>query len=108
MRRIIKEPIEVTEETLAVDLIDSVGIGGNFLNETHTATHFRDELFLSPLFSAQPWEQARNQPDLFELNNKANQIAKGLWKRPEQPAISHDKINEINKIVDRNNNKCRP
>ena len=35
-------PIVVDEETLALDVIDSVGPGGNFLLEAHTASHCRD------------------------------------------------------------------
>jgi len=35
-------PIVVDEETLALDVIDSVGPGGNFLLEAHTAGHCRD------------------------------------------------------------------
>ncbi|MHB8870781.1 MAG: trimethylamine methyltransferase family protein [Thermoleophilia bacterium] len=35
-------PIVVDEETLALDVIDAVGPGGNFLLEDHTATHCRD------------------------------------------------------------------
>jgi trimethylamine--corrinoid protein Co-methyltransferase len=33
--------VEVTEETLALDVIDQVGPGGHFLGEDHTLKHFR-------------------------------------------------------------------
>ncbi len=33
--------IEVSEETLALDLIDRIGPGGHYLNEDHTMRHFR-------------------------------------------------------------------
>lgn len=36
----------VDEETLALDVISSVGPGGDFLSEDHTVDHFRTELFL--------------------------------------------------------------
>ena len=41
--------IPVNEETLALDLIDSVGPGGHFLQEDHTMKHFRD-VWYSKLF----------------------------------------------------------
>ena len=44
VRRTLK-PIEVNDETLALDTIRRVGIGGNYLADEHTAHHFRDELF---------------------------------------------------------------
>ncbi len=41
MARIIEEGIEVTEETLAVDVINNVGSGGHYLYEDHTMKWFR-------------------------------------------------------------------
>jgi trimethylamine--corrinoid protein Co-methyltransferase len=35
--------IEVTEETLAVDLIEEVGAGGDFLGQEHTVRYMRSE-----------------------------------------------------------------
>lgn len=43
MSRHISKGIEVNEETLAVDVIDRVGPGGNFLSDDHTMNHFREE-----------------------------------------------------------------
>ena len=37
--------IEVSEDTLALDIIDKVGPGGNFLAEEHTVSHMRSEFF---------------------------------------------------------------
>ena len=37
------------DETLALDLIDRVGPGGHYLQETHTLQHFRD-VWYSNLF----------------------------------------------------------
>ncbi|GBC61409.1 hypothetical protein DENIS_2369 [Desulfonema ishimotonii] len=41
MARHFMEGIEVSEETLAVDIIDKVGPGGHYLQEKHTKNHFR-------------------------------------------------------------------
>lgn len=38
--------VEVSEETLAVDLIESVGPGGNFLAQKHTLNHWRNDYWL--------------------------------------------------------------
>ena len=37
---------EVNDETLAIDVIKRVGIGGNYLNDMHTAKHFRSEFWI--------------------------------------------------------------
>ena len=48
---------EVTDETLAVDVIRAVGHGGSYLSEDHTAKFFRKELFFPKLFRRQSMEQ---------------------------------------------------
>ncbi|GAF94156.1 unnamed protein product [marine sediment metagenome] len=101
VRRCVREPIEVSEETLATALVDSVGPGGNFLTSPHTAEHFRDELFLSPLFGARGWEDARGRPEEFETSAKAEAMARELWKPPEAPVLSDGQIAEIDAIVGR-------
>jgi trimethylamine--corrinoid protein Co-methyltransferase len=46
--RIIKG-VSVTEERIALDIIDKVGPGGHFLNQKHTMKHLREEHFLPKL-----------------------------------------------------------
>ena len=41
--------ISVTDETLAVDIIDKVGPGGHFLNQKHTMKYLKQEHFLPKL-----------------------------------------------------------
>ena len=94
-----KHAIEVSKETLAVDLIHQVGPGGNFLNEMHTAEHFRDEVHLSPLFPAQTWEAARVSAAQFDTVPRATQIAREFWREPERPVLSDDQCREMDKIV---------
>jgi trimethylamine--corrinoid protein Co-methyltransferase len=47
----------VDEETLALDVIQKVGIGGNFLGEAHTRKHFRQELWLPTAFDRRRWDK---------------------------------------------------
>ncbi len=42
--------VEVTPETMALDVIRQVGPGGNYLEADHTLTHFREQFFVSNLF----------------------------------------------------------
>jgi trimethylamine--corrinoid protein Co-methyltransferase len=41
----VLQGIEVTDETLAVDVIEQVGPGGNYLTEAHTVMHMMDEFY---------------------------------------------------------------
>jgi trimethylamine--corrinoid protein Co-methyltransferase len=47
----------VDEETLALDVIKGVGIGGNFLGEEHTHRHFRQELWFPIAFDRRGWDE---------------------------------------------------
>lgn len=51
----MSQGIEVTPETLAVDLIRKVGIGGSYLAQMHTVRHMR-EIFLPLLWDTNPYE----------------------------------------------------
>ena len=104
VRRAVRSPIEVTPETLAVDLVDQIGPGGNFLNEMHTAERFRDEMHLSPLFPAQTWEAARAHPQAFDTVPRAAAIARELWREPEAPVLSDAQVKAIDAIVRRATN----
>jgi len=49
----ILEEIEVTDETLAVDLIDKIGLGGHFTGEQHTLDFIKKG---TELFDRSRWE----------------------------------------------------
>ena len=49
------EGVEISDETLALDVIDEVGPGGHFLGEPHTAWHCRENWY----------------PTLFDRRNRA-------------------------------------
>ncbi len=101
VRRAVCRPFDVTAETLATDVIAEVAPGGNFLEHPHTAEHFRDELLLSPLSPAQPWHAAHANPARFDSNRQAEEVARELWCRPEEPVLSEHQIKAIDGIVDR-------
>jgi trimethylamine--corrinoid protein Co-methyltransferase len=48
--------IPMTEETMAIDLIDKVGPGGHFIEEDHTMDHFRDVRY-SNLFERMVYDE---------------------------------------------------
>lgn len=89
MTRRVLQGIPVNPETLAVDIINSVGPNGNFLSKEHTVKHFRDHSTTS-LFDRHMrdgWE-AEGSREAFE---KATEIARDLAKNhkpiPLDPSI---------------------
>jgi trimethylamine--corrinoid protein Co-methyltransferase len=72
---------EVTQETLAVDVIKEVGIGGNFLPHESTARLFRRESWHSGLMPRLPWESWHTQKSV-GMVEKAKERAREIIARP--------------------------
>ena len=53
--------IEVNQETLARELIQNVGPGGNFIQQQHTFRHFRNELWMPSLMSRHSYDMWRQR-----------------------------------------------
>jgi trimethylamine--corrinoid protein Co-methyltransferase len=47
--------IDVNHDSLALDIIKQVGIGGSYLDQPHTARYLRREFWSSPLFPRESW-----------------------------------------------------
>ena len=90
--------ITVDDDTLALDLIDSVGPGGNFLQQEHTLAHFREELFLSDLCRCQPWESDWAAGAL-SLEERAAEMAGELMVRPVECPLSAEQCRQLDAIV---------
>ena len=94
------QPIEVTDETLALDVIREVGIDGDYLSEMHTAEHFRDELFLSDLFETVPWEAAHAQ-EVRGAEAKAHAKAREIWEEEPSVVLDDDQLKAVDGVVRR-------
>ena len=92
------QPIKVNEETLAFDTIKKVGIGGNYMGQTHTAEHFKNEMFFSQLFETMPWATAHGRQTK-GMENRAHEMAMRIWDQIPQPVVDSDKIRAIDDVV---------
>ncbi len=99
MLRRISDGILVNDETLALDVIEKVGIGGNYLFEEHTARHSRDfwqpEIFRRDMFDAF-WSDYKNVED-----RAHEKVGKILGENQPQLQIGNDVAAEIDRIVAR-------
>jgi trimethylamine--corrinoid protein Co-methyltransferase len=57
----VKKGIEVSEETLALDLIETVGVGGNFLAQMHTLKHWRSDYWIPEITTRKPYTSWREE-----------------------------------------------
>jgi len=76
MVRRFMEGVEINEETLALDVIDKVGPGGNFLAEDHTYRHFREHWL----------------PELIDRGNYKSWVEKGKKTLGQR---ANEKVREI-------------
>ena len=86
--------IPVSEETLAVDLIDRIGPGGNYIQEAHTMKYFKDVKY-SRLFDRSimaKWEGAGSK----QLEERLQTLTLELMEKQAEPLPA-----EIEKELDR-------
>jgi trimethylamine--corrinoid protein Co-methyltransferase len=84
------EGIEVNAETLATEVIDRVGPGGNYLADKHTSKSFRQEHYFSNLGDKRTradWEKSGGKDIREQARDRAREILKNHEPEPIDPAI---------------------
>ncbi len=89
------EGIPITKETLALDIIEKVGPGGHYLQEKHTAEHFR-KIKYSSLFERMVYDNWKKQGSR-KLEQRLQELT--LEKMKHRPApLSPEIIQELDKM----------
>ncbi len=82
--------IDVDTEHLALEVIDSVGPGGNFMMEEHTLEHMHDEYYegndVSDKLSRQKWEENGS----LNTRERAKEIVKKILSEEEKSYLADD------------------
>jgi len=89
--------IEVTPDTLARDVIQKVGPGGNFLQEEHTFRHFRQELWMPTLLSRQPygiWQQEGSK----DMGARVQEKVKNILETHKTPPLPDRTLSALEKL----------
>jgi trimethylamine--corrinoid protein Co-methyltransferase len=71
------EGIEVNQDTLAFEVIQAVGPGGQFLDNVHTVSRFRDEHLISPLLGREyplEWPASEAEDLVFQARRRLQEI----------------------------------
>lgn len=90
---------EVTEETIALDVIKEIGIGGNFLTHDHTGENFRKEFWISELMERMPWESWDIQ-EVKGFEAKARERARKILAEHHPQPLSVTQVKAIDEIVE--------
>ena len=89
-----------SEEEMAFDLLAEVGPGGLILAAEHTVLHFKEWLYMSPIFTTQDfttWNAAGRE----DTAERANRRWKQLLEAYEDPGIDADVDAELIAFMDR-------
>ncbi len=96
LKRIIRGA-EVSDETLAYNVIKEVGIGGSFISTDHTMRHFKKELWFPTIFKRLGWE-AWEESGRTDLLERAGEKAEKIIQVTKEEEIDRDLGEEIDAI----------
>ena len=94
----IANGIEITDETLALDIIKKVGPKNSFIRERHTLEHFRKEIWI-PKITNRTFPEIWVKSGAKDLWVKAKEEAEKILKEHEVLPLSKDAKDKIMKIV---------
>lgn len=99
IRRIMRG-FDVKDSTLALDVINEVGPGGNFLTHPHTAENFRKEFYLSGIVERLPWN-AWELEETRGIEARAAAEARRIMATHDPHPLSRDQEKAMDEIVTR-------
>ncbi len=92
------QPIEVTDETIALDAIAEAGVGGHFFGVEHTMSRYETAFyhpFLTDQRNFETWEEGGS----VDTQTRANRIWKQLLQEYEQPPLDPAIDEELTEYV---------
>jgi trimethylamine--corrinoid protein Co-methyltransferase len=92
---------EVNEETLAVEVIREVGIGGNYLAEEHTLRHMHETYWPATIFNQKSWDgwMAQGGQDVYaQAHLKVEEILAKHY--PPEPLLRPQIIQELKTLIE--------
>jgi trimethylamine--corrinoid protein Co-methyltransferase len=91
--------IAMDDEKLALDVIRAVAEGGSYLSETHTAQHFREELWFPDLLDRNYFEIWTGQ-GRHDLLDRCIEFKDGVLRDHEPEPMPDDLLREVDQLVD--------
>jgi len=97
---ILQRGFEVSDETLAVDVIRSVGVSGNYLTQTHTVRHMRETYWQATVFNYKSWDawMLDGGRDAYaRAHDKVQAILAAGY--PPQPLIASETVRALEELI---------
>ena len=99
VRRLLRG-VEVNDDALALDIIEKVGPGGNYLAEAHTLKNFRDIIWTPCLLNRMAYDNWAGAGGL-TFGERANQKAREILENHKVKALPENELKQIKDIVSR-------
>lgn len=87
------EGIKYDEESFAIDLIDKVSHGGEYVSQKHTSKHFREEVFYPKHFNRRQYLAWKTEDGL-SLNEKFGNAVKEIIEA-DTPSLLDDRTKKV-------------
>ncbi len=94
----IARGIEVTEETLMLDLIDEIGPGGSFIATPETVKRCREEIYTSDLMDRSAWDTWQENGAGTMLDRVQKKLA-DILSRPPSIQLSSEVLDRISGVI---------
>jgi trimethylamine--corrinoid protein Co-methyltransferase len=93
--------IQITPETLAVEQIKQVGIGGQFLNHDYTLYHYKEHQWQPELTTRIGWDEWKNRYGGKDMRQRANELASRLLKDHHPQVVTPEQARELDRMAKR-------
>jgi trimethylamine--corrinoid protein Co-methyltransferase len=109
MTRRIMRGIEVSDDTLMLDLIDKIGPSGEFMSAKETARRCREEIWDPTLMDRQPWVnwEAAGAPTMYDRIQVRLREILATHKPPPLPDGVAEKIKAVLQAAEARQEKKR-
>jgi len=97
----IMRGIEMNDETLALDVIDAAGPGGEFVTSRHTYTHFKQQTWFPTLINRMrhsEWKAITNESS---MGDRVKEKARRILAEHQSPSLPENICQEIDSILQR-------
>lgn len=93
-----EQGIVVNEDTLALEVISSVGPAGNYLSQRHTLKHMRKEISTAKLIDRKSYSAWEKEGSM-DIVQRANNEAKRIFAEYEPERLTPEIIEKIDAII---------
>jgi trimethylamine--corrinoid protein Co-methyltransferase len=90
--------VDVTDETIMLEVIEEIGIGGNFLEHPSTAEHAHDVYWRPSIFNRKRFSEWVRDGEKSALD-RAHERVKQILAQPEKSILTDDQVGAMDDII---------